>query len=156
MNINMTLFGQMFAFALFVWFCMKFVWPPIMTALQQRKDKIAEGLAAAERGHKEQELGQQRALTLMKDAKAQGAEIVNQAQRRATEIIEEAKRDARLEGERLIVAAKAEIDREANRVREDLRERVGQLALSAAEKILQKEVNPATHKQIVDSFAKQL
>jgi len=156
MNINLTLISQMIAFALFVWFCMTYVWPPIVTALQQRKDKIAEGLAAAERGQRERELGEQRALTVMKDAKAQSAEIVNQAQRRAAEIVDQAKQDARVEGDRLVAAAKAEVDQEVNRAREDLRERVGQLAVSAAEKILEREIDAATHKTLIDSFAKQL
>jgi F-type H+-transporting ATPase subunit b len=156
MNINLTLFAQMIAFAVFVGFCMKYVWPPIVTALTERKARIAEGLAAAERGHQEKALGEQRALTLIKEAKVSAAEIVSQAQKRATEIIEEAKADARSEGGRVIAAAQAEIDRETNRAREELRERVATLAVAAAEKILQKEIDIKAHKGIVDSFAKQL
>ena len=156
MNINLTLFLQMIAFAAFVWFCMKFVWPPIVTALAERKTKIAEGLAAAERGHHEQELGQQRATEIMKKAKSQAADIVNQANRRATEIVDEAKQDARQEGARLVHAAKAEIDQEVNRAREELREKVAVLAVAAAEKILEKEIDPTAHTAIVDSFAKQI
>jgi len=156
MNINLTLVLQMIAFGLFVWFCMKYVWPPIVNALQQRKEKIAEGLAAAERGQREQELGEQRALAVMKEAKSEGAEIVNQAQRRAAEIVDQAKQDARVEGERLVAASQAEIEQEVNRAREELREQVGQLAMRAAEKILEKEINAAAHKSLVDSFAKQL
>jgi F-type H+-transporting ATPase subunit b len=156
MNINLTLFAQMIAFAVFVGFCMKYVWPPIVTALTERKAKIAEGLAAAERGHQEKALGEQRALTLIKEAKVSAAEIVSQAQKRATEIIEDAKADARSEGGRVIAAAQAEIDRETNRAREELRERVATLAVAAAEKILQKEIDIKAHKGIVDSFAKQL
>lgn len=156
MNINLTLVLQMVAFGLFVWFCMKYVWPPIVNALQQRKEKIAEGLAAAERGQREQELGEQRALAVMKEAKSEGAEIVNQAQRRAAEIIDQAKQDARVEGERLVAASQAEIEQEVNRAREELREQVGQLAMRAAEKILEKEISATAHKSLVDSFAKQL
>jgi F-type H+-transporting ATPase subunit b len=156
MNINLTLFAQMIAFAVFVGFCMKYVWPPIVNALAERKAKIAEGLAAAERGHQEKELGEQRALALIKDAKAAAADIVAQAQKRATDIVEEAKEDARAEGDRVIAAARAEIDRETNRAREELRERVATLAVAAAEKILQKEIDVAAHKSIVDAFAKQL
>ena len=100
MNINLTLFLQMISFAVFVWFCMKFVWPPIVAALAERKTKITEGLAAAERGHQEQNLGQQRAKELMVEAKKQAADIVAQAQKRALEIVEEAKGGARAEGER--------------------------------------------------------
>ncbi|NCA69284.1 MAG: F0F1 ATP synthase subunit B [Sphingobacteriia bacterium] len=156
MNINLTLFAQMIAFAVFVWFCMKYVWPPIVNALAERKAKIAEGLAAAERGHQEKALGEQRAMALIKDAKASAAEIVGQAQKRATEIIEEAKADARAEGGRIVSAAQAEIDRETNRAREELRERMATLAVAAAERILQKEIDLKAHQGIVDSFAKQL
>jgi F-type H+-transporting ATPase subunit b len=156
MNINLTLFLQMITFAVFVWFCMKYIWPPIVHALAERKDKIAEGLAAAERGHKEKELGQQRATELMKEAKVQAADIVSQAQRRATEIVDEAKRDAREEGGRLVTAAKAEIDQEMNRAREELRAKFSVVAIAAAEKILEKEIDPASHASIVDSFAKQI
>jgi F-type H+-transporting ATPase subunit b len=156
MNINLTLFLQMFAFAAFVWFCMKFVWPPIVDALAERKTKIAEGLAAAERGHKEQELGQHRATEIMKEAKSHAADIVNQAQKRAAEIVDEAKQDAREEGARLVHAAQAEINQEVNRAREELRGKVVGLAVAAAEKILEKEIDPAVHSSIVDSFAKQI
>jgi F-type H+-transporting ATPase subunit b len=156
MNINLTLFLQMIAFAVFVWFCMKFVWPPIVHALAERKTKIAEGLAAAERGHHEKELGQKRAKEIMQEAKQQAAEIVNQAQRRAAEIVEEAKGDGNTERERILTAAKAEIDQETNRAREELREKVAQLAVAAAEKILQKEIDVTANKSIVDSFAKQI
>jgi F-type H+-transporting ATPase subunit b len=156
MNINMTLFMQMIAFGVFVWFCMKFVWPPIVNALAERKTKIAEGLAAAERGHHEQELGQKRAKEIMHEAKQQASEIVSQAQRRAAEIVEEAKGDARSEGERLVAAAKAEIQQETNRAREELREKVAELAVAAAGKILEKEIDAKAHKSLVDSFAKQI
>lgn len=156
MNINLTLFAQMIAFAVFVGFCMKFVWPPIVSALTARKARIAEGLAAAERGQREQALGEQRAVTLLKEAKVQAAEIVSQAQKRATEIVEEAKHGARDEGSRLLTAAQAEIERETNRAREELRERIVTLSIAAAEKILQKEIDAKTHQALVDSFAKQL
>lgn len=156
MNFNLTLIGQMISFAVFVWFTMKFVWTPIVKALEDRKAKIAEGLAAAERGHHEQELGQKRAKEIMQQAKAQAAEIVNQAQKRAGEIIDEARQEGRAEGSRLVIAAKAEIEQETNRAREDLRQRVADLAVAAAERILQKEIDAKAHASLVDSFAKQL
>jgi F-type H+-transporting ATPase subunit b len=156
MNINLTLILQMVAFGVFIWFCMKYVWPPIVNALAERKTKIAEGLAAAERGHHEQELGQQRATEIMKEAKSKAAEIVNQANRRATEIVDEAKQDAREEGARLVQAAKAEIDQEANRAREELRGKVAVLAVAAAEKILEKEIDASANASIVESFTKQI
>jgi len=156
MNINLTLILQMISFAVFVLFCMKFVWPPIVNALEERKAKIAQGLAAAERGHKEQELGQHRATEIMKEAKSHAAEIVGQAQKRAAEIVDEAKQDAREEGARLVHAAQAEIDQQVNRAREELREKVAVLAVAAAEKILQKEVDPTAHTAIIEAFAKQI
>jgi F-type H+-transporting ATPase subunit b len=156
MNINLTLFGQMVSFAVFVWFTMKFIWPPIVKALEDRKKKIAEGLAAAERGHHEQELAQKRATEVMHEAKAQAADIIGMAQKRAAEIVDEAKQDARTEGGRILSAAKAEIEQESNRVKEQLREQMGRLALAAAEKILQKELDAAKHKDILDSVAKQI
>jgi F-type H+-transporting ATPase subunit b len=156
MNINLTLFLQMITFAVFVWFCMKYIWPPIVTALADRKTKIAEGLAAAERGHHEQELGQKRAKEIMQEAKQHGAEIVAQAQKRAAEIVEEGKGDGNTERERILTAAKAEIEQETNRAREELREKVAELAVAAAEKILQKEIDANANRSIVDSFAKQI
>ena len=156
MNINITLISQMVAFAVFVAFCMKYVWPPLVKALDERAAKIAEGLAAAERGQQEQELGEQRALEVMKEAKTKAADVIGQAQKRYNEIVDEAKRDAQAEAARIKTAAHAEIEQETNRAREELRERVATLAMAAAEKILQKEINPDTHKSIVDSFAKQI
>ena len=156
MNINLTLIGQLLAFVVFVWFTMKFVWTPIMGALDERRKKIADGLAAGERGQHEQELAQERAKTLLQEAKAQAADIVAQAQKRGTEIIDEAKGNARTEGERLITAAQAEIDQEVNRAREQLREKVAALAVAGAEKILRKEINAEAHQDIVDALGKEI
>jgi F-type H+-transporting ATPase subunit b len=156
MNINLTLIGQSIMFFMFVAFCMKVVWPPIMKALADRRAKIAEGLAAGERAVREQELAKERAMQTLRDAKMQATEVVTLAQKRAAEIIEEAKEDARSEGDRLIGAARTEIELESNRAREDLRRRIGELALAGAEKILQREVNAATHRDIVESLVKQI
>jgi F-type H+-transporting ATPase subunit b len=156
MNINLTLFLQMITFAVFVWFCMRFIWPPLVKALADRKAKIAEGLAAAERGAQQQALGQQRAMEIMHEAKQQASEIVAQAQKRAGQIVEEAKNDARAEGQRLITAANAEIEKETNRAREELREKVATLAVAAAEKILQREIDAGANRTIVESFIKQI
>jgi F-type H+-transporting ATPase subunit b len=156
MNINFTLIAQMIAFGVFVAFCMKYVWPPIMKALEERTAKIAEGLAAAERGQHEQELGRQRALEVMHEAKTNAADVLSQAQKRYNEILDEAKRDAQAEAERIRTAARAEVEQETNRAREELRGRMATLAVAAAEKILQKEINADAHKAIVDSFAKQI
>ncbi len=156
MNFNLTLIGQMISFGVFVWFTMTYVWTPIVKALSDRKAKIAEGLAAAERGHQEKSLGEQRAQEVLNTAKAQATEILSQAQKRAGEIVEESKVDARSEGQRLIAAAQAEIERETNRAREELREKVATLALAAAEKILKKEIDVRAHQSLVDDFARQI
>jgi F-type H+-transporting ATPase subunit b len=156
MNINLTLIGQLLTFAVFVWFTMKFVWTPIMGALETRKKEIADGLAAAERGQHEQELAKERAKDVLHDAKSQAAEIVAQAQKRAAEIVDEAKGTARTEGERLLTAAQAEIEQETNKAREQLRGKVGELALAGAEKILRKEINADAHKDIVEALAKEV
>ena len=118
MNINATIIGQTIAFAFFVWFCMKYVWPPIIGALNERQKKIADGLAAADRASKDLELAQVKAVEELHLAREQAKEILEQANQRATVIVEEAKDEARKEGERLIVAARAEIEQEANQARE--------------------------------------
>ena len=156
MNINLTLIAQLISFAVFVWFTMKYVWPPMVKAMEDRKAKIADGLAAAERGVHEQELAKKAALEKLHEAKQQSAEIVSRAEKRAAEIVDEAKDQARVEGERLLAAAQAEIEQEANKTREALRAKVAELAVLGAEKILRKEVNADAHKDIVDSLAKQI
>ncbi|MEN8260965.1 MAG: F0F1 ATP synthase subunit B [Pseudomonadota bacterium] len=156
MSINITLIGQMITFALLVWFTMKYIWPPLMQALEERRKKIAEGLAAAEHGHKEMELAEKRAMGLLKEAKDQAADIVNLAQKRANEIVEESKDSGREEGERLLTAAKAEINQELEQAKEGLRQEVSALALKAAGQILKSEVDEAKHKDIVKDISKQL
>jgi len=156
MNINLTLIGQLLAFVVFVWFTKKFVWTPIIAALNERKAKIADGLAAAERGQHEQELAKERAVEELKKAKAQAAEIINQANRRANEIVDEAKENARSEGARILAAAQADIEQETNRARETLRGKVAELAVSGAEKILRREINADAHSEVLDAVAKQL
>lgn len=156
MNINITLIGQSVAFFAFVWFCMKFVWPPIMSALHERKTRIADGLAAAERGKHEQELAERRAAEMLKEAKTQASEILNQAQKRASEIVDESKGDARSESERIIVAARAEIERETNQAREQLRKQLASVALTAAGKVLQREVDGKAHSALLDDLAAKI
>ncbi len=156
MNFNATLIGQSIAFFVFVWFCMKFVWPPIMQALNDRKTKIADGLAAAERGLKERELAENHAKEVLVDAKRQAAEIISQAQKRGNEIVEEAKGQARDEGQRLLEAARSEIGQEMSRARDELRGQVVQLAVVGARKVLEKEVNAADHERLLKDVAAQL
>ena len=156
MNINLTLIGQLIAFVVFVWFTKKYVWTPIIAALNERKSRIADGLAAAERGQHEQELAKERAVEELRKAKTQAAEIINQANRRAGEIVDEAKEHARVEGSRILVAAQAEIEQETNRAREALRGKVAELAVSGAEKILRREINAEAHSEVLDTVARQL
>jgi len=156
MNINATLIGQGIAFFLFVLFCMKFVWPPILQALEARKKKIADGLAAAEHGQHEQALAEERAKELLREAKEQAGEIITRADKRATEIVDESKGDARAEGERLLTAARAEIDQELNRVKEELRGQVVAIALAGAGKVLEREVDEATHAELMNKLAAEI
>ena len=153
MNINATLIGQAIAFFLFVVFCMKFVWPPILHALSARKAKIADGLAAAEHGKHEQGLAEERAKELLREAKDQAAEIINRADKRASEIVDEARDDAKSEGARLMTAAHAEIDQEVTRVKEDLRGQVVSIALAAAGKVLEREVDESAHTELLNKLA---
>lgn len=156
MNINATLIGQSITFLFFVYFCMKFVWPPIVNALEERKKKIADGIAAAERGEKEQELAEARAAELLHEAKQQAQEIITAAQKRASEIVDEAKNDARDEGARLVTAAQAEIDQEVNRARETLRTQVAGLAIAGAGKVLDREIDEKAHSDLLNELVAQL
>lgn len=156
MNINLTLIAQLVSFAVFVWFTMKYVWPPLVKAMDERKAKIAEGLAAAERGQHEQQLAQQRATEELHKAKQQAAEIKANAEKQAAMIVEEARDKAKEEGKRQLAAAQAEIEQETNKAREVLRSKVAELAVMGAEKILRKEINADAHKDIVESVANQI
>ena len=156
MNITATLIGQSIAFFLFVWFCMKFIWPPLTRALDERKRTIADGLAAAERGKREQELAEKRALEVLKKAKGDAAEVIAHAEKRAGEIADEAKNQAKVEAERILVAARADIDQELNRAKENLRRAVAELAVAAAGKILEKEIDAKAHAKLLDALVKQL
>ncbi len=156
MNINLTLIGQSITFALFVWFCMKYIWPPIMGALEARRKEIADGLAAAERGQHEHELAEKRGAEHIKEAKGQASDIISQAQKRANEIVEEAKGDAKTEAERIVTGANAEIEQETNRAREQLRQEVVALAIAGAEKVLKREVDKEAHAGTLSDLATQL
>lgn len=156
MNINYTLIGQMIFFALFVLFCMKFVWPPIMAALAEREKKISDGLAAADRAEKDLELAQKKAMQELKDAKAKAAELIEQANKRSNQIIDEAKETARKEGERLLAAAQADIEQEKNQLRESLRKEVAALAVAGAEKILGATIDASKHGALLDKLATEL
>lgn len=156
MNINLTLIGQLIAFAIFAWFCMKFVWPPITNAMDARQKKIAEGLDAAGRAERDLRLAQEKATEMLRDTKKTAAELLEKANKTASEIVEEAKQQARVEGDRLIANAKTEIDLEVNRVKEDLRAQVSVLAVAGAEKILGSSVDASAHNKLVEQLAAQL
>ena len=156
MNFNATLIGQMVTFAVFVWFCMKYIWPPITAALDARRKTIADGLAAAEKGKHEQELAEKAAEKHIKQAKEQAAEILAQAQKRAGEMVDEAKVDARAEAERIRTAAAAEINQEVNRAKEHLRQQVGSIAVAGAEKILKREIDMKAHGDLVNELIAQI
>lgn len=156
MNINLTIIGQLLAFSVFVWFTMRYVWPPVSNALEERRKKIADGLAAAERGEKEQELAQERATEVLKDAKQQANEIVASAQKRANELVEESKTTARDEGERIKEAAQSDIEQELNRAKEELRKQVSDLAVAGAEQILAKEIDAKAHGDLLKKLAAKL
>ena len=156
MSITATLFIQMITFALFVWFTMRFVWKPLTGIMEERNKRIADGLAAAERGQHEQELAEQRARETLHEAKERASEIIANAQKRANELVEEAKHDARGEGERLIAAARAEIDQEVHRAREELRKQVTTLAVRGAERVLKREVDPKVHSDMLDELVTQI
>jgi len=156
MNIDATLIGQSIAFFLFVWFCMKFIWPPLTQALEDRKRTIADGLAAAEKGKYEQELGEKKALETIKKAKQDAAEVIALAEKRAAEVADEAKDHAKIEAERIVAAARTDIDQEINRAKEQLRVAVSDLAVTGAARILEKEVDAKTHARLLEAVIKQL
>lgn len=156
MNINATLIGQTITFFLFVWFCMKFVWPPIMQALAERKKQIADGLAAGERGKHELELASKRAVENLHEAKQKAAEIIAHAEKRASQVIEEAKGAAKDEGSRILTGAKAEVEQEVFRAKEVLRQHVADLAVAGAAKILRREVDAKAHADLLAAIKAEL
>ncbi|GIU20476.1 MULTISPECIES: F0F1 ATP synthase subunit B [Shewanella] len=156
MSINATLLGQAISFLLFVWFCMKFVWPPLMNAIEERQKKIADGLADAGRAAKDLELAQVKATEQLKDAKATANEIIEQANKRKAQIVDEAKIEADAERAKIIAQGHAEIENERNRVKEDLRKQVAVLAIAGAEKILERSIDEAAHSDIVNKLVAEL
>jgi len=155
-NITATIFGQMIAFSFFVWFCMKYVWPPLTNALAERQKKIADGLEAAERAEKDLELAQVKVADQLKEAKVDASGIIDQANKRASQIIDEAKEQAREEGQRLIAGAQAEIEQEVNRAKEQLRTQVAGIAIAGAEKILEATIDESAHAELAEKLAASL
>lgn len=156
MNINATLIGQAIAFLIFVVFCMKYVWPPVIAALQERQKKIADGLDAASRAARDLELAHEKVGQQLREAKSQAAEIIEQAKKRATQIVDEARDQARVEGERLKSQAQAEIEQELNSVKDALRAQLGGLAVSGAEKILGATIDQNAHAELVSKLAAEI
>jgi F-type H+-transporting ATPase subunit b len=146
----------MLAFVAFVVFCMKFVWPPILAAMQAREEKIAEGLAAADRASHDLELAQEKAVERLREAKTEASGIIDAANRRAAQIVDEAKGAATVEADRVKIAAQAEIEQETNRAREQLRGQVAALSIAGAEKVLGAAVDAEAHAELVDKLAAEL
>jgi F-type H+-transporting ATPase subunit b len=155
-NLNATLFAQLVVFFILAGFTMKFVWPPIVKALDERAKKIADGLAAAERGKHDLELATKRSADALREGKEKAGELLAQAEKRAAAIVEEAKAAAKVEADRIIAGAKAEIDQEAVRAKEALRDQVATLAVSGAEKILRREINAQAHADILAAIKQDL
>ena len=156
MDINATLLGQALTFAVLVWFTMKFVWPPLTNMMDERAKRIADGLAAAERGKQDLEEASRRVEAEIRAAQQKATEMLINAEKRANQIVEEAKQAARTEGERIIADAKAEIDQEVLRAKEALRGQVAGLAVAGAEKILRKEIDAAKHADLLASIKAEL
>ena len=156
MNLNATLIAQLVVFFILAWFTMKFVWPPIVKALDERATKIAEGLAAAERGKQSLELASKHSAETVREGKEKVVELLVQAEKQSQKIIEEAKVQARIEADKVIAGAKAEIEQEAARAKEALRERVAELAVAGAEKILRREIDAKAHADLLARIRQDL
>ncbi len=156
MNINATLLGELIAFVVFVLFCMKYVWPPILEAIENRQKTIADGLAASDRAEKDLALAQQKAAEQLKEAKAQAASIIEAAKKREAQLIEEAAVKAQAEKEKILAAGRTEIESERNRAKEELRQQVALLAVAGAEKILERSIDATAHSDILDKLVAEL
>lgn len=156
MDITLTIFGQSFAFFVFWWFCAKYVWPLFMNIMNERRQKIADGLEAAARAMKDLELAQAKSTDQMKEAKVQAAVLIDQANKRAAQIVDEAKDQAREEGKRIIAGANAEIEQEVNRAKEALRAQVSAIAIAGAEKILERAIDKAANEEMLTKLAAEL
>lgn len=156
MDINATLLGQAITFAILVWFTMKFVWPPLTNMMDERAKRIADGLAAAERGKQDLEQASKRVEEQIRQAKQQATELVMAAEKRANQIIEEAKQAAKVEGEKIITDARAEVGQEVQRAKEALRAQVADITVAGAEKILRREIDAAKHADLLASIKAEL
>jgi F-type H+-transporting ATPase subunit b len=155
-NINLTLIVQMLVFIVLIWFTMKFVWPMILGPMEERSKKIAVGLAAAEQGEQSLAQARERAEDIVREARERATQIIDNAQHRANDLVEQAKGTASTEGQRLVAAAQQQIELEASRARESLRREVAQIAVQAASKLLQREIDPQAHAELISKFATQI
>lgn len=156
MDINATLLGQSIAMAVFVWFTLKFVWPPINAAIEERQKKIADGLAATDRAEKDLHLAQDKAKEYLREAKEQASAIIEQARKRESKMIDEAVAKANAEREQILEQARAEVEADRRRLREELRKQVASLAVAGAERILQREIDDAAHSDILEKLVQEL
>ncbi len=156
MNINLTLFSQALTFAILIWFTVKFVWPPLLAAVESRQKTIADGLADAERAKHDLEMAAKRSADILREAKEKAGEIVASGEKRYSEIVEQAKEQAKVEGDRILAGAKAEIDQEVFRAREQLRTQVSAIALAGAGKILGREIDAKAHNDLLDKLVAEL
>lgn len=156
MNIGLSLLGQMITFAVLVWFTMKYVWPPLTQAMDERQKKIADGLAAAERAEHDLASAQAEADVALKEARTQAAEIIANATKRGDDVIAEKVAQAEVEGQRTLAAARAQIEQEQSQAREALRKQVATLAVAGAGRVLGKEIDAKTHSKLLDDLAAQI
>ena len=156
MDLNATFFCQTIAMIVFVWFCMKFVWPPIVGMIEERQTKIADGLAAAEKGSRSLEEAQVKIDGMVAEAREQARQILDQANQRGNALVDEARGTANQERERILASAKAEVDQEVNRARDELRGQVAAIAVAGAEKILSREIDASAHQDLLDRLAAEI
>ena len=156
MNINLTMFVQALIFAVFIWLCAKFIWPPLMHAIEARQKEIADGLAAGEEARQSLGRAEKQIAQMMTDAKARGSEIVTQGEKFKSETVAQARREAKAESDRIVAAARAEIEQEVQRAKEALRDQVAELAVAGARKILGREVDAKTHADLLAELQRQL
>ena len=156
MDINATIIGQFITFAILVWFTMKYVWPPITKAIHDREKKIAGGLEAAERSKRELEQAEHKALSIIRDAKQQATQLIEQANLHSAKLVEEAKAQAKQEHARIVETAQGEIDREVTRAKEALKAQLATLAITGAEKIIQRNIDPSIHRDLLNELATEI
>ena len=156
MNINLTIFVQALIFAIFIWLCARYIWPPLMRAIETRQKQIAEGLAAGEEARQSLARAEQRIGEMMTEAKSRASEIVAQGEKLKSETIDQARDDAKAEGERILAAARAEIQQEVSRAKEALRHQVADLAVAGASQILKREVDAKAHAELLSALQKRL